>query len=84
MMNKFILQYTIYGPDLEKPVHQKYEFESDGDLLFALDEGACQILDTVHKNVGESADIILRGITQENAQEYYKYLTQPMNGDKDE
>ncbi len=84
MQNKFILQYTIYGPDLEKPVHQKYEFESDGDLLAALDEGACQILDKVHETVGESADIILRGITQENAQEYYKYLTQPMNGDKDE
>lgn len=84
MQNKFTLQYTIYGPDLEKPVHQKYEFECDGDLLYALDYGGCQILDTVHANVGESADIILRGITQENAQEYYKYLTQPMNGDKDE
>lgn len=83
MQNKFILQYTIYG-DIEKPVHQKYEFEYDGDLLAALDHGACQVLDLVHEKLGDNTDIILRGITQENAQEYYKYLTQPMNGDKDE
>lgn len=84
MMNKFTLQYTIYGPSMEKPVHQKYDFEYDSDLLAALDHGACQVLDLVHEKVGEDADIILRGITQNNAQEWYQYLTQPMNGDKDE
>lgn len=84
MMNKFTLAYTIYGSPLEKPLHQKYQFEFDSDLLAALDHGGCQVLDAAHAKYGDDVDIILRAITQDNAQEFYQYLTQPLNGDKDE
>jgi hypothetical protein len=84
MQNKFTLSYTVYGGDLEKPVHLKHEFEYDSDLLAALDQGACDALEKAQAKYGEAADILLRGIVQDNAKEWYEYLIKPMNGDKDE
>ena len=84
MMNKFTLSYTIFGPPLDKPIHQKYEFEFDSDLLAALDHGACQALDAAHEKHGDDVDILLRSITHDNAKEWYQELTKPLSGDKDE
>lgn len=83
-MNKFTLAYTIFGEGLEKPLHQKYSFEYDSDLLAALDHGACQALDAAQEKYGQGVDILLRSITHDNAKEWYEEITKPMNGDKDE
>lgn len=75
MTNKFTLNYTIWGGTLEKPKHLKYEFEDDGDLLGALDTGGCAVLDSARAKYG-SVDIMLRGITHDNAQEFYKAIVE--------
>jgi hypothetical protein len=73
MTNKFTLNYTIWGGTLEKPRHLKYEFEDDGDLLGALDTGGCAVLDSARAQHGD-VEIILRSITHDNAQEFYKAI----------
>lgn len=75
-MNKFTLTHTLWGGTLEKPLHQKYEFEDDGDLLGALDTGACAVLDAARKKYGDDVDIILRSITHDNAKEWYQILAE--------
>ena len=71
MTNKFTLNYTIYGGTLEKPLHLKYEFEDEGELLGATDTGACAVLDSARAKHGNDVDIILRSCTHDNAKEYY-------------
>lgn len=79
-MNKFTLSYTLYdtsGESLSKPIHKKIEFESESDLLGALDEGGCKIWDGLKETYGEmnNVDVILRSINHDNAQEWYKLIT---------
>lgn len=73
MTNKFTLNYTIWGGTLEKPLHLKYEFEDDGDLLGALDTGGCAVLDAARAKHGQ-VDILLRSITHDNAKEFYQAI----------
>lgn len=74
MKNKYTLNYTLWGGTLEKPAHLKYEFEDEGDLLGALDTGGCAAFDSARAKYGQDVDIILRSITHDNAQEWYKLL----------
>lgn len=73
-MNKFTLNYTIWGGSLEKPAHLKYEFEDDSDLLGALDTGGCAVLDSANAKYGQDVQIILRSITHDNAKEFYNLI----------
>ena len=78
--NKFTIQYTLYDPtrtQLEKPSHLKFSFESTGDLLAALDEGASALWDDINEKYGKNnqVDLILLAITHDNAKDWYDLLT---------
>lgn len=73
-MNEYTLSYTLFGGSLEKPIHLKYQFKDDADLLGALDIAACKVLDAAQEQYG-AVDIILRSISHDNALEWYKLIT---------
>lgn len=83
MTNKFTISYTAFDTTnvrIPKPMHLKYTFLSEGDLLSALDEGGCTILESLKEKygwgeTGNGVDLILRGITHDNALEFYQAIT---------
>lgn len=81
-MNKYTLNYTLFGGTLAKPTHLKYEFQDDGDLLGALEVGATKALTQAQEVYGEGVDIILRSITHDNAQEWYQKLISHLTKEK--
>lgn len=82
MINKFTISYTVFdttGTRIPKPLHLKYGFEGEGDILWALDEGGCAILENLITKYGwgepgSGVELILRGITHDNAQEFYQTI----------
>ena len=74
-MNEYTLSYTLFGGSLIKPIHLKYQFKEDADLLGALDLAACKVIDAAVNQYGQDVSIILRSITHDNAQEWYKLIT---------
>jgi len=74
--NRYTLQYSIiHETGEEPPKHLKHTFESQSDLLGALDEGACAIWDAYKAREGGETfwnvhELILRSITHENAREW--------------
>ena len=82
MTNAFTITYTIFDTTntrIQTPMHLKYSFHSEGDILSALDEGGCAILESLKEEYGwgepgNGVDLILRGITHDNAHEFYQAI----------
>jgi hypothetical protein len=75
MKNTYTVSYTIYHPtDTNvKPIHKKYTFESEDDLLAAADEGMCAIYDKYDGDANATC-VMFRSIVLENPQHAYKQL----------
>ena len=72
-MNKYKIAYSIY--DETKPAevqHKEFEFESDGDLLGAADEGMTHLY--TEFAAGKEFDILFRSIELLNARDVYKLI----------
>lgn len=79
----YSITYTVYNPTNlnETPVHKKYTFESENDLLAAADEGMCRIYDQ-YGNEQNQTDVLFRGVTLDNAQEVYKQIKEEASNAK--
>lgn len=74
-MHKYKITYSIY--DETKPAgvqHKEFEFESDGDLIGAADEGMTHLYTELA--AGKEFDILFRSIELLNPRDVYKLIIQ--------
>ena len=84
MNPKYTLSYTLYStedPD-EPPIHKKYTFESENDIMAAMDEATSTIYD-MHLAKSEGIDVLFRSMVLDNPKEVYESI-RPQEGGSDE
>lgn len=75
MSRKYQIHYSVYVEANPSAVeHKHYEFESDSEILGALDEGMVQI--SVQEIEANTRKILYRKIELLNPKEVYKHIIQ--------
>lgn len=71
-MNKYTLRYTIINPSDRsvKAEHKVYAFESELDMLGALDDSMSKLFDKFEAD--KPTEVFARGIELTNPQEFYE------------